>query len=108
MRQDSQKWPWDPIGYVVKDNSPAPQQPDGDSCGCCVLMGLEALCAGNALDGAGRFRRMPSYTRLDIAQSRARWQRSLLRETHGAAATNKSLAAAARAERQIRIDLSED
>jgi hypothetical protein len=104
-RQDSQKWPQDPIGCVVKDNSPAPQQPDV-SCDCCVLTGLEALCACNALDGAGRFRSMPFYARSTSPSGSA--ASSASSETHSAAATNKSLAAAARAERQIRIDLSED
>jgi hypothetical protein len=81
-RQSSQNWPKNPQDYVLVDRSSAPQQPDGDSYGCCVLMDLEALCAGTAL--AGCFRRRSNYTSLDVAQWRARWQCSLLRETHSA------------------------
>jgi Ulp1 family protease len=106
MRQRSTEWPKDPQDYVIKNTSPAPQQPDGTSCGCCVLMGLEALCAGDALDGTGRFRSMPDYTSLDVARWRARWQCILLRETHAADTTNKSLAAA-QAEHDV-VDLTED
>jgi hypothetical protein len=112
-RQDSRRWPKDPQGYVpflekydVKNTSSVPQQPDCVSCGCCVLMGLEALCA-DALDDAGRFRHRSNYTSLGVARWLARWQCILLRETHAADTTNKSLAATAQAEHDI-VDLTED
>mmetsp|Transcript_25005 Transcript_25005/g.86351 ORF Transcript_25005/g.86351 Transcript_25005/m.86351 type:complete len:180 (-) Transcript_25005:51-590(-) len=77
-RQDSQKWPRDPQDYALVNRSSAPQQPDGVSCGCCVLMDLEALCTSDGFDSStGRFRRRSNYTSLDVAQWRARWQCSL-------------------------------
>ena len=52
-----------------------PTQPDEVSCGCCMLMQLEALISGAALETR------PNYTLTEIRKWRARWFCALLPHT---------------------------